>query len=125
MSQNRLINLAVGWTFILIGIAGLIFPVLQGILFLIVGLLFLSKEYHWANRLLEWLKQKTRKYFPRAEKVFESAERFLESEVHKMATDRSYFLKKIWLILTIILLLGLFSYLLALLFGWLKDLIWK
>ena len=78
MCKNRLINLSVGWTFILLGIAGLIFPVLQGILFLIVGLLFLSKEYHWAHRLLEWLKAKTRKYFPRAEKVFESAERFLE-----------------------------------------------
>jgi uncharacterized protein len=34
------------------GIAGLFLPVLQGILFLLIGLLILAKEYRWARRLL-------------------------------------------------------------------------
>jgi uncharacterized membrane protein YbaN (DUF454 family) len=31
-----------GWTFVVLGVAGLFLPVLQGILFLAVGLIFLS-----------------------------------------------------------------------------------
>ena len=41
-----------GWGFILVGIVGLLFPFLPGILFLIAGLLILSLEYVWANHLL-------------------------------------------------------------------------
>jgi len=54
--------LAVGWAFILLGIAGLFLPVLQGILFLLIGLLILSTEYVWAHNLLH----KVRARFPRA-----------------------------------------------------------
>jgi len=123
MTDNRLLNLTVGWTFILLGIAGVILPVLQGFLFFVVGLLFLSKEYHWAFRLLHWLKKVIHKYIPKAGKVFDNAETFLENEVKKMSTEKGYFRKKIWLMILILLALGFAGYVLALLFGWLKDLI--
>jgi len=55
-SLKRLAVLALGWAFILLGIAGLFLPILQGILFILVGLLILSSEYVWAHRLLEKLK---------------------------------------------------------------------
>lgn len=42
----------VGWIFVLLGIAGLFLPVLQGILFLLIGLVILSSEYVWAHHLL-------------------------------------------------------------------------
>ncbi len=41
-----------GWSFIILGVIGLFLPVLQGVLFLIIGLFILSTEYVWAHRLL-------------------------------------------------------------------------
>ncbi len=57
---KKIIVLAVGWTFIVLGVLGLFLPVLQGILFLIIGLMILSSEYVWAHRVL----QKARERFP-------------------------------------------------------------
>lgn len=51
-----------GWSFIALGIAGLFLPVLQGILFLLIGLTILSKEYRWARH---WI-VKLRRKFPEA-----------------------------------------------------------
>jgi uncharacterized membrane protein YbaN (DUF454 family) len=59
---KSLIVQLVGWAFIVLGILGLFLPVLQGILFILIGLIILSTEYQWAHRLLE--KVKTR--FPSA-----------------------------------------------------------
>ena len=50
--MKRVLLIAAGWLFIVLGIAGLFLPILQGILFLIVGLLILSREYAWAHKLL-------------------------------------------------------------------------
>ena len=50
--MKRVLLIAAGWLFIVLGIVGLFLPILQGILFLIVGLLILSREYTWANKLL-------------------------------------------------------------------------
>ena len=61
--------LTVGWTFIVLGIAGLFLPVLQGILFLIIGLFILSSEYAWAHDLLA----RVRARFPKAEARFHEA----------------------------------------------------
>lgn len=47
--------------FIVLGILGLFLPVLQGILFLLIGLMIISSEYVWARRLLDRLKAR----FPR------------------------------------------------------------
>lgn len=52
--------LVIGWTFVLLGLVGLFLPVLQGVLFLLVGLFILSSEYVWAHRLLS----KVRNRFP-------------------------------------------------------------
>ena len=53
---KRLGLLILGWAFVLVGIAGLFLPILQGILFIVIGLLILSSEYVWAHRLVEKLK---------------------------------------------------------------------
>lgn len=62
--------ICVGWMFILLGIAGLFLPVLQGVLFLLIGLLILSTEYVWAHRLL----YKLRERFPRLGHMLDKAE---------------------------------------------------
>src|SRR5262245_4151221 len=59
----------VGWAFILLGIAGLFLPILQGILFILIGLFILSSVAPWAERLLNRL----RKRFPRISRQFDEA----------------------------------------------------
>lgn len=59
----------VGWAFIVLGIAGLFLPVLQGILFLLIGLFILSTQYAWAGRLLDRLRER----FPRIAEQFDRA----------------------------------------------------
>jgi uncharacterized membrane protein YbaN (DUF454 family) len=58
MTGKRILLLAVGWMFILLGIAGLFLPVLQGVLFLFIGLIILSSEYLWAHHLLRRLRER-------------------------------------------------------------------
>jgi uncharacterized membrane protein YbaN (DUF454 family) len=70
---KRIVILSLGWSFLLLGIVGLFLPILQGILFILIGLVILSTEYAWAHRLLGRLKtrfpaitQKTRAAAARA-----------------------------------------------------------
>lgn len=52
IKAKKIALLLFGWGFILVGIIGLFLPILQGVLFLLIGLLILSSEYVWAHRLL-------------------------------------------------------------------------
>jgi uncharacterized membrane protein YbaN (DUF454 family) len=66
---KRIVTLSVGWGFILLGIVGLFLPILQGMLFLFIGLVILSSEYVWAKRLIAWLRQR----FPKFGRVADEA----------------------------------------------------
>ena len=66
---KRALVLLVGWGFILVGIIGLFLPVLQGVLFLFIGLIILSSEYAWAHRLIAQLRQR----FPKVGHVADEA----------------------------------------------------
>jgi uncharacterized protein len=66
---KRAVALSVGWGFILVGIVGLFLPVLQGVLFLFIGLVILSSEYVWAHRLIARLRQR----FPKLGRVADEA----------------------------------------------------
>lgn len=57
-AHKRVLLLVVGWGFLLLGIAGLFLPVLQGILFILIGLVILSSEYIWAHHLLRRLHER-------------------------------------------------------------------
>ena len=57
---RRYLVLGFGWVFILLGILGLFLPVLQGILFLSIGLILLSSE----SVRLRWLIMKLGQRFP-------------------------------------------------------------
>ena len=72
---KKALLLVVGWAFILLGIAGLFLPVLQGILFLMIGLVILSTEYVWAHHLLRMVRAR----FP---KIAETADRAEEKARH-------------------------------------------
>jgi uncharacterized membrane protein YbaN (DUF454 family) len=69
MSQiMRMIYLAVGAVFLVLGILGFFLPILQGILFTIVGLYFLSKGSKRVAKIFEKLKQRFPEQFASAEK---------------------------------------------------------
>ncbi len=74
---KRALVLILGWAFILLGIAGLFLPVLQGILFLLIGLFILSSEYVWAHHLLEKLKRR----FPKIAAQFDLAKQKAEQKM--------------------------------------------
>jgi uncharacterized membrane protein YbaN (DUF454 family) len=66
---KRALVLSVGWGFILLGIVGLFLPVLQGVLFLFIGLIILSSEYVWAHHLITRLRQR----FPKVGRIADEA----------------------------------------------------
>jgi uncharacterized membrane protein YbaN (DUF454 family) len=67
--MKRLLIWCLGWVFIVLGILGLFLPVLQGILFLLIGLYLLSSTSPWAEKLLNKLRER----FPKISKTFEEA----------------------------------------------------
>ena len=56
--MKRVAIIASGWSLFLLGVAGLVLPVLPGVLLLIVGLSILSAEYAWAHRWLAALRRR-------------------------------------------------------------------
>lgn len=75
--------ICIGWFFIVLGIAGLFLPVLQGILFLLIGLLILSSEYVWAHRILSRIRERFPKFMERAHAVSESVHNWLHGVLHR------------------------------------------
>jgi uncharacterized protein len=67
--RRRWFLLLAGWAFIVLGILGLFLSVLQGVLFLLVGLIILSSEYLRAHKVLT----KLRGRFPRSARIFDEA----------------------------------------------------
>jgi uncharacterized membrane protein YbaN (DUF454 family) len=81
---KRMLVLIVGWGFILLGIAGLFLPILQGVLFLIVGLIILSSEYVWAHHLLNRLRQR----FPKISRIADQATVKASSWLRRLSGQR-------------------------------------
>ena len=70
-SLKRYIVLGLGWFFVVLGVLGIFLPVLQGILFLLIGFILLSRESAWVQRQLKKLKSRYPKF----------AEKYHEAEV--------------------------------------------
>jgi uncharacterized membrane protein YbaN (DUF454 family) len=56
VTLRRVLELVLGWSLILLGVAGIFLPILQGVLFILVGLYFISRRSPWAARILDRLK---------------------------------------------------------------------
>ncbi len=82
---KKLIVLITGWAFLLLGIAGLFLPVLQGVLFIAIGLTILSTEYVWAHDLLQKLKERFPSMAQRIDSLKERALTFFRR--HKSKDD--------------------------------------
>ncbi|MBI4443361.1 MAG: PGPGW domain-containing protein [Acidobacteria bacterium] len=53
---KRGLRIGAGMVMLLIGLVGWALPLFPGWLFVIPGLVLLAREFHWARRLLAWLK---------------------------------------------------------------------
>lgn len=73
---KRVMALIAGWAFIALGIAGLFLPILQGVLFLLIGLVILSSEYVWAHHLLHRLLERFPRLRRMADRAREKADRW-------------------------------------------------
>jgi uncharacterized membrane protein YbaN (DUF454 family) len=55
---GKLLRQLSGVFLVIIGILGIILPVMPGWIFLIPGLVILSEHYSWAKRVLSWAREK-------------------------------------------------------------------
>lgn len=78
--SKRLLTLILGWSLMVLGVLGLFLPILQGILFLAIGLAILAQEQVWAHNLLLRLKHR----FPRSAKLFDEARHRAEHWGHRL-----------------------------------------
>ena len=80
IEQKLLIRIAqsvFGWTFIVIGVLGVFLPLLQGVLFFVIGLTILSTRYAFARRMLARLEKKYPEIYAKVERL---KVRFAESK---------------------------------------------
>ena len=78
---KRILILIAGWSFVLLGVVGLFLPILQGVLFLLIGLIILSSQYVWAHNLLA----KLRRRFPKLGRTVDLAARKAESWLWRLS----------------------------------------
>lgn len=56
--MKRWLRMAGGVVLLVVGLLGWALPILPGWLFVIPGLMILGREFHWARKTLEWLKNR-------------------------------------------------------------------
>jgi uncharacterized membrane protein YbaN (DUF454 family) len=81
---KRMVVLIAGWSFILLGVVGLFLPILQGMLFILVGLIILSSEYVWAHHLLTRLRER----FPKIGRIADEAAAKAAAWVRRLSRHR-------------------------------------
>jgi uncharacterized membrane protein YbaN (DUF454 family) len=59
--------LIIGWFFVVLGILGLFLPILQGILFILIGLAILSSRSKLIRRFLKYLEERYPHYHEQVE----------------------------------------------------------
>ena len=86
-SLKRYVILSLGWFFVVLGVLGLFLPILQGILFLLIGFILLSCESEWAQRQLDKLKSRYPKFAEKYDEAEARAERLWRKVTRKRAEE--------------------------------------
>jgi len=91
--MTRLVMLGLGYSFLGLGVLGLVLPFLQGVLFIMIGLIILSRHAPWAHRALDRIRTR----FPQAagmiDKAEALAERWVEAGIAKARSLRGLFVR--------------------------------
>ena len=66
-SIKKIGMLIIGWSFVVLGILGLFLPILQGILFILIGLAILSSRSNLIKSFLKHLEERHPRYHERVE----------------------------------------------------------
>jgi uncharacterized protein len=74
IDMRRIVRISLGVVLILLGIPGLVLPVLQGWLFLALGALLLSVDLTFFDRLVRWIEEKV----PPVKKPLEKVRNYLK-----------------------------------------------
>ena len=77
--MTRIVTLVLGYSFLVLGVLGLVLPFLQGFLFIFIGLILLSKHASWANRALGYIRER----WPTMGRMIEQAEGMAERWIDK------------------------------------------
>ncbi len=72
--MRRIFRISLGTILIMLGVPGLILPILQGWLFLAMGALLLSIDIPFFDRLVQWIENR----IPMVKKPLERFRRFLK-----------------------------------------------
>lgn len=70
---KRALLVTLGWIFVVLGVLGIFLPILQGILFLVLGFLLLSRESDWFQDRLERAKRRWPKFGEKFDEAEEAA----------------------------------------------------
>jgi hypothetical protein len=80
---KKIVLLLLAWSLIVLGVIGLFLPIVQGVLFLIVGLLILSSEYVWAHKLLQKIRARFPEFASWWDEATTNAHRWTENIFHR------------------------------------------
>ena len=58
--KKKILRISTGVFLVIVGITGLILPIMPGWVFLIPGLIILADYFPWIHRTLEWAKRKAK-----------------------------------------------------------------
>ena len=72
---GKLILLGFGWAFVVLGVLGLFLPILQGILFLLIGVFLLAQVSPRVRLLRQRLRRHLSRRYPHAAETFGKAEK--------------------------------------------------
>ena len=73
-----MIRLSLGYGFLILGFLGGFIPILQGWIFIALGLILLKDHAVWARRLSIWLRRKYPKVRPVFKQAFQKIDEWLE-----------------------------------------------
>ncbi len=65
----RLARIILGTVFLILGIAGFLFPILQGWLFVTIGAILLSRDVPFFTRLVDWISRRYPRIGRAAERI--------------------------------------------------------
>jgi hypothetical protein len=85
LNGRQILILVAGWAFVVLGVLGLFLPILQGVLFLLIGLFLLSKESAQARWFRQWLRRR----YPRLGKGLDQARHRSHAFMQKYFRGRS------------------------------------